>query len=72
MVNLSDLERKLNSDSKLREEFFKDPVNALQREGLFLSLEQQFALRQSVAALTNKTPLISGSSIGVKLAWEIF
>lgn len=54
MVDLGQLQQKLNSDLRLRQDFFRDPVLALQKEGLVLSLEQQRELRATVAALGNK------------------
>jgi hypothetical protein len=54
MLDLGQLQQKLNSDLKLRQDFFRDPVLALQKEGLVLSLEQQRELRTTVAALGNK------------------
>jgi hypothetical protein len=54
MLDLGQLQRKLNSDLKLRQDFFSDPVSTLQKEGLVLSLEQQRELRATVAALGNK------------------
>lgn len=49
MINLKNLEERLNGDIKLREEFFLDPISVLRREGFMLSFEQESRLRQSVA-----------------------
>ena len=65
MINLGELERKLNSDPNLREEFFKDPVYVLQREGIFLSFEHQRELREKVATLTSQNTPISALAIGI-------
>jgi hypothetical protein len=67
MVDLGQLQQKLNSDLNLRQDFFRDPVVALQKAGLVLSLEQQRELRTTVAALGNSKKTQGRVSFGVQV-----
>jgi len=67
MVNLGLLEKRLNSDSQFRQEFLKDPIGLLRREGLVLSMEQERQLRQTVAKLQTAKPGVGGASIKEKI-----
>ena len=67
MVNLGLLEKRLNSDSQFRQEFLKDPIGLLRREGLVLSMEQERQLRQTVAKLQTAKPAVGGASIKEKI-----
>jgi hypothetical protein len=48
MVNLGNIEQKLNHDPAYRQAFLRDPVAALAREGISVSTEIQGRLRQQV------------------------
>jgi hypothetical protein len=67
MVNLGLLETSLNSDSQIRQEFLKDPIGLLRREGLVLSMEQERQLREAVAKLQSANPGVGGASIKEKI-----
>jgi hypothetical protein len=63
MVNLEQLQRRINGDADLRARFFADPVAVLRSEGLMLSLEQGRRLREEVLKLRATAPGVSGASI---------
>ena len=63
MVNLTQLQRRINGDAALRARFFADPVAVLRSEGLMLSLEQGRRLREEVLKLRATAPSVSGASI---------
>jgi hypothetical protein len=63
LVNLEQLQKRLNGDANLRARFFADPVAVLRREGLTLSLEQGRRLRDEVRKQRAKAPSVSGASI---------
>ena len=63
MVNLEQLQRRINDDAALRARFFADPVAVLRSEGLVLSIEQGRRLREQVVKLRAKAPSVSGASI---------
>jgi len=67
MVNLGLLETRLNSDSQIRQEFLKDPIGFLRKEGLLLSAEQERHLRQAVGKLQAPKPGVGGASIKEKI-----
>ncbi len=48
MLDLGQLEQRLNRDPALMEKFLQDPVDVLRREGLTLSFEQQLALKAAI------------------------
>jgi hypothetical protein len=68
MVNLEDLEKRLNSDTNLRDRFFADPVGILRSQGLVLSLQQQRALRDAVFRLKASGQQVAGASVRGGLA----
>ena len=67
MVNLGLLETRLNSDAQIRQEFLKDPIGFLRKEGLLLSPEQERHLRQAVGKLQASKPGVGGASIKEKI-----
>jgi hypothetical protein len=63
MVNLEQLQTRINSDASLRARFFADPVAVLRSEGLTLSIEQGRRLREEVLKARATAPSVSGASI---------
>ena len=64
MVNLEDLEKRLNSDANLRDRFFADPVGVLRTHGLLLSPQQERAVRDAVFKLRTTGQHVPGASVG--------
>ena len=63
MIDLGNLEKRLNSDQKLRQDFLTDPVATFRREGVHLSFEQE--QRRTVhAAGANNYPDDTGRPTG--------
>jgi hypothetical protein len=56
MVDLAQLERRLQKDEAYRKEFVKDPVSELHKLGLTLSDEQARFLRESIGGRVKTTP----------------
>jgi hypothetical protein len=61
MINLAQLEQRLNSDPKARELFLNDPVAVFRKEGIMLSPDQERSLRQAAAILRASAPRVGGS-----------
>jgi hypothetical protein len=68
MVNLEELEKRLNSDTNLRDRFFADPVGILLSHGLVLSPQQQRAVRDAVLKLRASGQHVAGASVRGGLA----
>ena len=62
MADLSNIEQKLNSDPKLKQQFLHDPVGVLKAEGVHLSphLEQQ--IKSEVAKATGPQAAAPGAT----------
>jgi hypothetical protein len=54
VIDLAGLQKKLNSDPELRNQFLKDPVSFLHQAGLTLSQEQAKKLTDSLILLTTR------------------
>ena len=67
MIDLGRFEERLNADSHLRREFFRDPVQILRREGVTLSVEQARRLRDNVRKMLATTPAVGGATIKEKI-----
>ena len=65
--HFGDLENRLNSDEKLRNEFFKDPVGVLTREDIKLTPQVAEAIKEQFDLL--RTPKFQ--SLGIKPRIEI-
>jgi hypothetical protein len=63
MVDLAQLERRLQSDDAYRKEFMKDPVAQLSSLGLKLSDDQARFLRESIGGKVKTTPARPRSGI---------
>jgi len=63
MADLADLEKRLNHDHQLRNEFLQDPVVVLKREGLTLSPQQENSLVNAVKQALTSQPAAAGSSV---------
>jgi hypothetical protein len=50
-VSLKMLERVLNSDSKARSAFLKDPARALRRAGVVLSADEVASVKSQIATM---------------------
>jgi hypothetical protein len=66
-MHLGRLEERINSEPRFRDEFLKDPVAILRREGLILSFEQERRLRDAVAKLVATKPPVGGATIKEKI-----
>jgi hypothetical protein len=66
-MHLGRLEERINTEARFRDEFFKDPVGVLRREGLVLSFEQERSLRAAVAKLAATKPPVGGATIKEKI-----
>jgi hypothetical protein len=64
MIDLGRIQKRLNDDPRYRDEFLRDPVGVLQREGLAVPIEMQTKLRQQVAQLTPKQASVGGAAFG--------
>lgn len=62
MIDLKKLQDKLNSDKAYAEDFVKDPVGILKKEGMELNERMQ---KQLIESLSSKEAP-SGSSVGTK------
>jgi hypothetical protein len=60
-TDLKDLEKRLNSDTKLRDSFTKDPVKFLQAEGVTLTADEGKQLKADVAKATTPAALAKGT-----------
>jgi len=63
MVDLGQLECRLQTDAAYREEFVKDPVGQLHKLGLTLSDEQARFLRESIGGRVKTKPARPRSGI---------
>jgi hypothetical protein len=66
-MDLGRLEERINNDARYRQEFLKDPVGTLRREGLTLSFDQERRLRDAVAKLVAAKPPVGGATIKEKI-----
>lgn len=64
MANLNDLQDRLNSDDRLREDFLANPADVFRREGIDLPPEQEKSLEQLVGRLKTSPTTVPGSSVG--------
>jgi hypothetical protein len=67
MIDLGRFEERLNSDPNLRQEFLRDPVQILRREGVVLSAEQARRLRDAVSKISATRPPVGGATIKEKI-----
>lgn len=72
MIDLGNLEKRLNSDLKLRQEFLTDPVATFRREGIQLSPDQERRLREATVRARSTRPNVSGTSLGGTVAFVWF
>jgi hypothetical protein len=63
MADLGDLQNRLNTDSALRQQFFKDPIDVLKKEGISLSPQMERDLKALVSQTQSPKPPVAGSSI---------
>ena len=66
MADLNDLQKRLNRDPELREQFFKDAPKLLAKEGIKLSKEMQAELRSLVRRMKKRDIEAGGYKIVVK------
>lgn len=69
MADLNELQRRLNSDPKLRERFLADPVQTFEDEGVILPKHAQDQLRELAKSLQTPRQPVAGASVapqGVK------
>ena len=72
MVDIGQIQRRLNSDPRYRDAFLKDPIGVLLREGLVLPQEMQTSLRRQVAQLTQARRPITGPAVpAVQLGFSL-
>jgi hypothetical protein len=64
--DLDDLEKRLNSDQTLKDNFLNDPVQTLADEGLTLSEDMKNNLKRFVEDIKSPKPHASGSSVSQK------
>ena len=69
-MDFDTLEKRLNSDTALREEFLKDPVRVFQREGLELGPEHAERLR-GLLKLAHEAPERQSASPSTKTVVEV-
>lgn len=62
MVDLKNLEQRLNSDDQLRDQFLSDPVAMLHKEGLTVPAAAEASVRQLAAQAKSKLST-HGSSV---------
>lgn len=62
-MDLKDLEERLNSDEKLRERFFADPVATLEAEGLVLPDQAKQKLVDMVNRLKSQPKAVPGATV---------
>ena len=72
MIDLGNLEKRLNSDQKLRQDFLTDPVATFRREGVQLSFEQEKRLREATVRARSARSNVSGTSLGGTVAFVWF
>jgi len=63
MANLKELQERLNSDTKFRDDFLVDPVGVLNKEGIILSPEMEEELAKSIKDLTSAPKTTAGASV---------
>ena len=66
-MDLGRLEERINREPRFRDEFLKDPVGILRREGLILSFDQERGLREAVAKLVASKPSVGGATVREKI-----
>ena len=64
MANLDHIQQMLNTNEEYRRHFLQDPVGALARQGLQLSLDMQHQLRQMVSHAQVGHAAIPGAAAG--------
>jgi hypothetical protein len=62
MADLKDLEKRLNSDPELREQFLKNPSRILKEEGLPLTAAQNKELKEELARTKTAPPTGRGAA----------
>jgi hypothetical protein len=60
MVNLEDIEHRLNTNEQARQEFLANPVAFLAREGIGISQANEVRLRERVAKLQASPQAVPG------------
>jgi hypothetical protein len=63
MADLNDLQKRLNSDPKLRERFLADPVKTFEDEGVVLPPQAKDQLRELTKTLQSPQKPVSGASV---------
>jgi hypothetical protein len=63
MVDLEEIEKRLNSDQDFRQCFLKDPVGVLAQEGLKVSEKMGQAVQRFVEKIQEKGSLPPGSNL---------
>jgi hypothetical protein len=68
MADLSQIQKRLNDDSKFRGEFLANPANTLKTSGVTLDKKQEDALVHLVKRLKESRESVAGSSVDVARA----
>ena len=63
MLNLQEINDRINSDEALRERFITDPAKVLEEEGLIISPPMLAALKRLIASQLKDEPEVKGSSV---------
>lgn len=67
MVDLSDLEKRLNKDPELRAKFLKNPSAVLKEEGLVLNTQMKKDLKELVAQAKEPKKGVGVRGVGVAI-----
>ena len=63
MINLQEINDRINSDEALRERFITDPAKVLEEEGLIISPPMLAALKRLIESQLKDEPEVKGSSV---------
>ena len=63
MVDLGDLEKRINEDAELRARFIADPAKVLEGEGIIISPHMLASLTKLIKQQTQEEPEVKGSSV---------
>jgi hypothetical protein len=77
MIDLNELNRRLNTDKAFQFEFVKNPIEVLRREGLTLSPEMEREVLETIAKSTEPKQPVPGATtmdtnVGVAISHRIF
>ncbi|MGE5342791.1 MAG: hypothetical protein ACM3SY_15055 [Candidatus Omnitrophota bacterium] len=64
MVNLEEIQKRLNEDKNYRDQFFADPVGFLKQEGIILPESENKNLLKLVKDIKDKKPPMLGAAPG--------